>query len=44
MGLPDRQREKGREKRKMGEKREKLIFFFYILFVITIYIILMSCM
>ena len=43
MGLPDRQREKGREKRKMGEKREKLIFFF-ILFVITIYIILMSCM
>ena len=45
MGLPDRQREKGREKRKMGEKREKLIFLFYfILFVITIYIILMSCM
>ena len=42
MGLPDRQREKGREKRKMGEKREKLIFF--ILFVITIYIILMNCM
>ena len=30
MGLPDRQREKGREKRKMGEKREKLIFFYII--------------
>ena len=30
VGLPDRQREKGREKRKMGEKREKLIFFYII--------------
>ena len=42
MGLSKRQKEKGGKKRKMGEKREKLNFF--ILFVITIYIILMSCM
>ena len=37
MGLSDRQREKGREKRKMGEKREKLIFFFYIICYYNLY-------
>ena len=42
MGLLERQREKGGEKRKIGKKREELNFL--ILFVIIIYIILMSCM